>query len=392
MEFWIAVALLAALVTFVVTRPLAHAPATGAEAATSGREADLAVYKDQLAEIDRDVGRGALTAEEADAAKAEVARRLLRAADSAKTPPAPLEMPRLVKALFAVVSLLLPLGSLGLYLTYGAPGLPAQPLSARLEAPAERSPMDDLVAKVEERLRTHPDDGRGWDVIAPVYASQGRFAEAASAFAEANRILGETPERLRRFAEARMRAENGLVAEDARKALTRAVELDPRNKEPLIWLALAKEQDGDIAGAIKDYKAIIESAPADAGWRPAIVDRIKMLEDGKRPATQAQASQTEQQGAGQGPAGPAADAVRAMSPAERAQFINQMVEQLAARLKQNGNDLEGWLKLVRAYKMLGRDSDAVEALASARKSLASDEKGLAALDGLAKELGLGSRG
>lgn len=393
MAFWIAAALLAALVTYIVTRPLTRAAAT----ITSRSEADLAVYKDQLAEIDRDVARGALTAEEAHSAKAEVGRRLLRAAEGDDPGVAPAAASGSVlspKWLYGIVSVALPALSLGLYLMYGTPGLPSQPLSARLQTPVLNAEVTDLIAKVEQQLRDHPEDGKGWDVIAPVYYSQGRFAEAASAFANANRILGESAARLQRFADARIRAENGVVPEDARKALARALALEPARKEPIIWLALAKEQDGDRAGAIADYKALIADAALSPAWKKPLEDRLAMLE-GRAPAPEvaadpAAAPPSAPATPGEGPSAAGAAAVGAMAPEQRAQFINQMVENLAERLKTDTTDIEGWLKLVRAYKVLGRDNDATAALATARKSLSSDQKALSALDGLAKELGLGS--
>lgn len=399
MVFWIAVAVLAAVVTYVVTRPLTH---ESRESVTGGREADLAVYKDQLAEIDADVARGALTEDEAQSARTEVSRRLLRAADSDAAPKGKAALSSgTAKPLYVAVSLLLPIASLGLYLLYGAPGLPGQPLHARLTEPVANAQVTDLIAKVEEQLRAHPDDGKGWEVIGPVYFSQARFADAANAYANAIRVLGETSPRLQRFANSRVRAENGLVPDDARKALLRALQLDPAQKEPLIWLAMAKEQDGNTAGAIEDYKALLASATDASAWRSAVSDRLKMLEarlSGAAPVTpapqvqaQAQAAQPQAPATAQqdGPSAPAAAAVGAMAPEQRAAFINQMVANLAERLKTNSTDLEGWLKLVRAYKVLGRDSDATAALTTARKSLASDEKALGALDGLAKELGLG---
>lgn len=379
MAFWIAAALLAALVTYIVTRPLTR----DAETVANATDADLAVYKDQLAEIDRDVERGALTAVEAQSAKAEVSRRLLRAAEGDRRAPAEGSATYLSpKMLYGAVSVALPVVSLGLYLLYGAPGMPGQPLNARLNAPVQNAEVADLIAKVEQQLREHPEDGKGWEVIAPVYYSQSRFAEAATAFSNANRILGETAARLQRFADARIRAENGVVPADARKALTRALELEPARKEPVIWLALAKEQDGDRAGAIADYKSLIADATLASAWKKPLEDRLAMLE-GRAPAPP-------QVGEGEGPTGPGAAAVGAMAPEEREQFVNQMVEKLAERLKTETTDLEGWLKLVRAYKVLGRDGDASAALATARKSLSADQKAMSALDGLAKELGLGS--
>lgn len=389
MAFWIAAALLAALVTYIVTRPLTR----DAETIANRTAADLAVYKDQLAEIDRDVDRGALTAEEAQSAKAEVSRRLLRAAEGDQRAVAEASATYFSpKILYGAISVALPVLSLGLYLLYGAPGMPGQPLNARLNAPVQNAEVADLIAKVEQQLRAHPDDGKGWDVIAPVYYSQSRFAEAATAFSNANRILGETAARLQRFADARIRAENGVVPADARKALTRALELEPARKEPVIWLALAKEQDGDRAGAIADYKSLIADVTLASAWKKPLEDRLAMLE-GRAPADtpdQRPAPAPPQVGEGDGPAGPGAAAVGAMAPEEREQFVNQMVEKLAERLKTETTDLEGWLKLVRAYKVLGRDGDATAALATARKSLSADQKAISALDGLAKELGLGS--
>ena len=280
MLFWIAAAALAAAVTYAVTRPLADA-AREASADSDAAAADLAVYKDQLSEIDADVARGAMPTAEAEAARTEVARRMLRRAepDPAVKREGGLSLVALNRA-YAAAAIALPVLSLALYLQFGAPGLPAQPLSARLEAPVDPAKGNDLVAKVEAALRANPEDGRGWDVIAPVYAAQARFADAASAYANALRLNGENLARLQGFADARIRSENGLIPEDARKALERARTLDPKRVEPRMWLALAKEQDGDAKSAIADYRAMLAEAPADAHWRKMLEERIAALESG----------------------------------------------------------------------------------------------------------------
>ena len=71
-------------------------------------------------------------------------------------------------------------------------------------------------------------------------------------------------------------------------------------------------------------------------------------------------------------------------------MIAAMVDGLAARLKINGKDLQGWSRLVNAYAVLGRKTDAVAALADARKNFTGDEQALGKLAALAKSLGLGS--
>lgn len=374
MIFWILVAALSALVTYWVTRPLL-ARQTSATPVGAGA-ADIAVYKDQLIEIDADLARGQISAAEAEAARAEVSRRLLRAgsdaAGTANTAPARAQLSRVHMAATAA----LPLVSLGLYLVYGSPDLPGLPLKERMAAAPERSSADELVAKVEARLREEPDDGKGWDILAPVYVAQGRFAEAVDAFANAMRILGETPRRLEGLAMADIRASDGLVTERARKAFERSLALEPKRIEPRLWLAFAQEQDGDLAGAAASYKALIAEAPADASWRKAVEERLAGVEakaSGKAPPAPEQA----------------ANAI-ANLPAEQREMIDKMVAGLASRLKENGNDLEGWLKLMRALKVLGRDSEAASALTDARKQFSGDGKALEAIDGLAKTLGLAS--
>ena len=371
MFFWIAIATLAAAVTLAVTRPLLR------EAASSGdaSEADAAVYRDQLAEIENDRARGVLPDAEADAARAEVARRLLRVAEPAPRSHVSADGSRAkIGFVHTSATLAIPLVSLGLYLYLGAPGMPGQPLQARLAKPPASSSADDLVAKVEERLRQKPDDGKGWDVIAPVYMAQGRFGDAADAYAKANSLLGETPARLEGFAMASIRATNGLVKEYARKALARALSLDPNKQELRIWLALAKEQDGDLAGAVADYRALLTDAPADAQWRGAVEGRI---------------ADVEARGPGKGKPAAASQKAAELNPEVRA-MAEKMVDGLAERLRANGKDLQGWLMLIRSQKVLARDADAASALSEARRQFAGDEISLGAIDALAKELGLGA--
>ena len=106
-----------------------------------------------------------------------------------------------------------------------------------------------LVAKVEEHLAAHPEDGRGWDVIAPVYLRLGRADDAARAFQNAIRLLGSTAERQTGLGEAILSAEGGIVTADARTAFEAAQRLDPAAPGPRFFLALAAEQEGEAAAA-----------------------------------------------------------------------------------------------------------------------------------------------
>ncbi len=381
MVLWVLFAVLAAAVVWAVTRPLlapgASSPATDSE---------LAVYRDQLAEIETERAQGLLGGSEAEGARVELARRLIRRADerqrSGEAPPASLARIRQA-ALYAAAAL--PVLGIGLYLAVGSPQLPSRPYAARLDMPVDEATAADLVARVEAHLRTNPEDGRGWDVLAPVYMRMGDFTQAADAFQRAARLLGESPKRLAGFARAAIMLKNGVVDEPARQAYARLRGLEPTSIEPQVWLAIAQEQDGDLKGAEAEYRRLLPGA--EAPWKGLLEARLQSVTERLGNAAPGAAAKPD------APPAPAADGMApaaGMSPAERDKFIGQMVDGLAARLKENGNDLEGWMRLVRSYVVLGRRSEATTALASARGQFAGDDKSLAELSVLAQSLGLGS--
>lgn len=383
MLFWVLCAVLTAAVLYAVTRPLSAPLPRSAE--IRDVESDLAVYRDQLRELEADRARGLLTDAEAEAARVEISRRLLTRAEAVETADggAPRRVGRFdaARAIYVSAAILVPAIALSLYLAFGSPGLPGQPHAERMATAPDKATIDTLVAKVEERLRAHPEDGQGWDVIAPVYLRQGRFGEAAQAYRHAIRLLGESPRRLAGFGEATVFANNGVVTEEARRTFQRLAELEPTRPEPRFWLALAQEQDGDLAGALDAYRKLVADAPADADWRPAVEQRIAMLsermENRDRPERR-------------GPTAEDIEAVESLAPEERAAMIQRMVDGLAQRLESDGKDLAGWQRLLRAYVVLGQKEKAVDALAKARTVFLGDEASLAALDETARELGLGS--
>jgi len=394
MIFWILVACLVAVVTLVITRPLLRAaPQTTQDPDAVTAAADIAVYKDQLREVAADEASGTLASEEAENARSEIARRLLRTAADKDLgdSPKPVKRANIAASASILTSIALPIISLGLYLAYGAPGMPGEPLSTRIAQREDSKNPNDLVAKVEERLREHPEDGTGWSVIAPVYYAMGRYADAANAYANAVRIAGESPDRLQGFANARIRLENGVIPEDARKALERLLVIAPDKKEPRIWLALAKEQDGKLAEAAAEYRKLIAEAPTNAPWRQMLEARLANLTpaDGKPPSVLALPKKDAGDTSLPRPSEASPSAIMSMTPEQRQAFITEMVEGLAARLKTDGSDTAGWLKLIRAYQVLGRQDDAVKALSDARTHLKNDQVGLARVDDLARELGLG---
>ncbi len=378
MLFWLLCATMTAAALYAVTRPLIL-PDSGNDAQDVA--ADLSVYRDQLNEVDADRARGLLGDDEAAAARTEVSRRLLARADRDVPSSGRVADGRHAARVFLGTAIVVPLVAMAFYLANGAPGLPGTSGSQSRSAPIADAGIAGLIAKVEERLQTHPEDGKGWDVIAPVYLRQGRFTDAAQAFRNAIRLLGESPSRIEGLGEASVLAANGVVTEDAKQAFERLLELEPGRPEARFWLALAKEQDGQLAQALADYQKLIADAPADAEWRSAVDERIKLLI-------------ARLEGKGQQPVpGPSAEDVAAASkldPAARAQMIEQMVTGLAERLKTDGNDLAGWQRLLRAYAVLGQKDKGTEALAEARKVFSSDQAALSSLDTLARSLGFDS--
>ena len=391
--FWGCAALLTAAVVLALTRSLVSGVRAD-QSLPDANTADIAVYRQQLIEIENDTNRGLLTGTEAEAARIEISRRLLEKVEpAAALAPTTLSVPeRSVRSgaerLFTAIACAVPVVALGLYLALGSPGSPGRPIAERLaRAPTAAADIDELVGRVEARLRTNPSDGQGWDVIAPVYLRLERFTDAADAYRRALDLQGETAPRLAGLAESTVLANDGIVTEVARKAYARLLELDPDRTEARFGLALAKEQDGALEEAEADYYKLIEEAPIGAPWRRFIGERID--------AIAARRSQSEPKPAqprpGQPRPGPSqVEAITALPDPDRRQVILQMVEGLALKLKADGRDADGWQRLIRSWTVLGETPKAEAALAEERKALVGDIKALAEIDAFAKSLGLKS--
>ena len=394
--FWICSALLTVGVVVALTRPLLS-DQQRSDLAHGADHSDLDVYRAQLTEIETDQQRGLIAGVEAEAARVEVARRLLaRAAElEAGTPTVSKAAPTgLDQRLFYIVAAAVPALALLLYLNLGQPGLPGQPIAQRLarSAPGSGS-VEEMIAQVEARLRANPGEGQGWEVLAPVYLRLDRVAEAADAYQRAIEILGPSPQRLGGFAEATIMANNGVVTEPARRAYSKLLELEPGRPEARFGLALAKQQDGDLAAAEADYRALLAETPPDAPWREYITAQLEAIAErlgGDKPSRPPANPIARATGTGPAPSPDAALAVAALPPAERMAQITQMVEGLEARLKGDGRDVEGWQRVLRSWSVLGRKDRAVAALRDARKALAGDTAGLGTINAFAKTLGLES--
>lgn len=368
MTFWLLAVPMTGLAVFAVLWPLSRRRVIDAP------RSELAVYQDQIAEIARDRRAGLIGEAEANAARIEISRRLLAAADRLSPEP-PAGAPwrrRLVAttALFAV-----PLGAGSLYLAVGSPGTPDQPLSARLDTPLEQRSIESLVSQVERHLELNPQDGRGWETIAPVYLRIGRFDDAVKARSNALRLLGETADRQADLGEALAAAANGIVTVEAKSAFDRALALDGNQLKARYYAGLAAEQDSKPNDAATIWREMLSQAPAGALWTELVRQSLARVDPN---------SGTERAG----PSGNEVAAAAELTPEQRTDMIRGMVERLAARLHEDGSDLDGWLRLVRAYAVLGQREAAQSAAAAARRALAADPEKVRRIDSLVKDLGL----
>lgn len=393
--FWVCAAVLTAGVVLALTRPLIAAARVDEPTQTAtDADANVAIYRDQLAELDNDMTRGLVSETEAEAARIEIARRLLASAEGTGptgiAPDAAATRQRGGERAFMAVASAIPAVALGLYLALGSPGQPARPFAERLAAPpTTNTGVEELVARVEARLRADPTDGQGWDVIAPVYLRFERFSDAVHAYQRALDLLGESPRRLSGLAESSVLANDGIVTEVARKAYVRLLELEPNRPEAHFGLALAKEQDGELDAAEAVYNKLLEEAPIGAPWRQFIGERLDAIA-ARRGGASADKPKPSGPSPDMGPGPAAVAAITGMPEQQRRDVIMQMVEGLAARLKANGRDPEGWQRLIRSWAVLGDTSKAEAALGEARKALSGDDKALGEINTFAKNLGLKS--
>jgi cytochrome c-type biogenesis protein CcmH len=364
---WLVFVLMTAAAVFAVLWPLSR------RGVARRGGSDVVVYRDQLDEIARDRAAGLIGEAEAQAARVELSRRLIAAVDSAETATESDAGARDRSSLWrrritAVVALLLvPAGATALYLHLGSPQLPGEPLAARLRAIHENAPIAKLVAQVEAHLAKDPNDARGYEVLAPVYLRLGRFADAVSANRKIIALAGETAERQADLGEALTAAANGVVTDEAKTAFERALKLDTKQLKARFYTGVAAQQDGKIDKAAAIWRGMLSNAPANAPWLPDVRHALASIGKPVAPAAGAAAS------AGSTVPGPnAAQIANAanMNENDRRAMVRGMVARLAARLKQNGDDVAGWQTLVRSYRVLGDAAKMQAATADAERALA----------------------
>ncbi|MBR1087246.1 c-type cytochrome biogenesis protein CcmI [Bradyrhizobium manausense] len=368
MTLWFVFALMTVAAIFAVIWPL------GRSGRPDNQGSEVAVYKDQLAEIERDLAAGLIAAPEAEAARIEISRRLL-AADSSESAIAPAPNLRWRRAAAVLALVGLPLVAVATYGPLGSPALRDAPLAQREPGAGTNmaQSLENLVAQVQQHLEKNPTDGRGWNVLAPVLERLGRFDEAVRAYRNSITYNGESAERRSDLGEAIAAAASGVVTAEAKAEFERAHALSADDPKANYFLGLAAEQDGRKDDAANIWRALLAKAPADAPWRPLVQTSLARVGGGvTMPALPDETIA----------------ASKEMNDGDRNAMIRGMVERLATRLKQNGDDVEGWLRLVRAYLVMGDRDKALGATTDARQAVAKDTERLRQLNEGLRTLGL----
>lgn len=361
MLFWLLASALVAAVVFALLHAMTPKPE-----ASGAPDFDVAFYRSRQSEIERLAAEGLMAPEDAKAALAEAGRRLI----TLKRPGAVTASDDSGRRLRAQVLTVLavPMLAISLYLVQGRPDLPAMPHATRTDLNRADDELSRLVGRLDAHLADSPDDARGWELAFPVYMRFGRYDSAVTAAERLLALRGDTPERQAALAEALIFNARGVVGEAAKAAVDKALSGDPKLSRARFYKGLAAEQAGDIDGARALWQALHDDLP-DGNEKAAIKANLARL----------------------GPAGAAADAIRALPQVERQNAIRGMVDGLAARLKQDGGSAEDWQKLIRALSVLGDKDRLAGAVGDARAALKGKD-GAAAIEALAGELGLPTEG
>lgn len=398
--FWTISAALGVIVALILYLSVARARAAQAPTAAY----DLQIYRDQLAEIDRDLARGAILPEDADRARAEVSRRLLEADRALGQGDGAAQEPAFGRVAIGAAAVgVLAITALG-YAYLGAPGysdLPIGPRIAAIEAARDARPgqataeaqvtarparpenpeLEAQVARLRAIMPNRPDDPQGWYLLARNEANLGNFTAAHTAQARLIDLMGAqaTATQYADHAEMMILAAGGYVSPEAEAALAAALARQPENGSARYYLGLMYAQQGRPDLAYDIWRNLLAQSTPEAPWLEPI--RLQIEEVAFLAGTPVALADLPQPTAAptRGPSAADIEAMEGMDPTARAQFIEGMVANLAARLSGEGGTPEEWAQLIRALVVLGRADEARGILAEAQATFADAPEALAVI-------------
>jgi len=362
MLFWLIAALLMAAAAASALWPLVSRP----RAIASALDHDRAIYSARISEIDTDQALGRIGESEADAARAEEGRKLIAASAKADAGPS-VASPSLVRMMMVAAVVAVPGAAVLLYLSWGSPAKPDMAIATRDDRDPTQQTMDQLVSRAEAHLAKNPGDARGWKVLAPIYLSMGRTDDAVLAWRKAVQLEPANSENKSSLAEALVASGQGVVTQEAKALFETTLATRPGDAKSRFYLAMALGQQGDLAGAEAAWRSLIADSPADAPWQDAANEQLNAILAGTGKPSRPEVGQPSG-----GPTQEDIEAAGKMSPDDRMAMIKGMVSGLAGRLESDPSDKAGWLKLIRAYLVLGNTEKALGALGVARKAHGTD--------------------
>ncbi len=349
---------------------------------------ERAIYRDQMDEVSRDLNVGLVSEDQAEAARAEIGRRLLALEGGSEASISTPEKKRTPLAAI-VAGIAVPVLAATIYVTCGSPGLPGRPAGAgnaedrATSGPPDQAIADELRARVRDiagTLETNPNNLRGWIGLGEALTALRRHEEAAVAWQQAMRLAPWKEEFASRRGEALTRASGGQVTPDARAAFQEAARRNAGEPRAQYYLGLADRQGGRLRAALDRWLSLEAGSPADARWLTILRPRIAelALDLGIDDAALTELRKRATAPVADVPPGPSheqVEAARGIDAADREQMIRGMVDRLAERLKTSPDDADGWVRLGRARVVLGEPALAKEAYAKAA-TLRPDDVGL----------------
>jgi cytochrome c-type biogenesis protein CcmH len=266
--FLIAAALLVAFTLLFLLTPLLRRRAAGAE--TSRAAINAGIYRDQLAELERDFAAGGLNQADYEESRRELQRRLIEDAGT-ETATAARAQPARKSAV--LIGLALPLAAALIYFALG--NVPALSPQSAQKPKVTAEQIEDMVAKLAARMEQNPEDSKGWIMLARSYKAMGRYEEATRAFGKAEKAIGEDPHMLSEYAEALALATGGSLRGRPSELLARALKLDPNYPDALILAGTAAYEREDYATAVVLWERLLKQLPPESDDAQALAEGIR---------------------------------------------------------------------------------------------------------------------
>lgn len=397
MTLWILLTIMTSVAATFMVLPFLRRRDTASRPDQSG----LDMFREQARELDREVANGTIAPQDAAVTRTEIERRILAAAKGHEGIPMK-ELTDTGRAISVAIAVgCVAAGSALLYTSIGRPDLvgsaiPEIDSGDRLATTVtkEAQPLGDvdaMITRLADRLQREPGDLSGWQMLGWSYFKIGRFDDAAQAYGRAVALAPDNGELLSLQGEAMVSASGGTVSEAALALFNRSIENEPSNPRAMYFKGVSLDEAGDTAAAVALWLDLLDKAPPQTAWLPDLKAHIRerALAAGVDLGAREEAllpldlpSDTP------GPTAADLAAAAEMAPEARQKMILGMVDGLADRLKQQPDDPEGWLRLIRSYALLGDMQAAKLALADAVVALQNRPQAHAQLQSVASEFGL----